>query len=149
VPASNRGLVELHVEAKELQTLFFQLKAMEGSLQVELRRGIREAAAPMVAAVKANASWSSRIPGAVSAKPSFTAKRAGVTIQVNAKAAPEARPLENQGKGGTFRHPVYGHRNNWVDQAARPFFFSAVERTTQAEIAMRAVMVRVAAKAGL
>lgn len=149
MPNSNRGLVELHVESRALMKLFAELKAMEGSLQVELRRGIREAAAPMVAAVKANASWSSRIPGAVKAKPAFTARRAGVTIQVNAGAAPEARPLENLGKGGMFRHPVYGNRQNWASQAARPFFFSALERSTEAEIAMHAVMARVAAKAGM
>lgn len=149
MPASNRGLVELHVESRDLQRLFAQAKAAEGSLQVELRRGIREAAAPMVAAVKANASWSSRIPSAVRAKPSFTARRAGVSIVVDAGRAPEARPLENGGKGGNFRHPVYGNTRNWVSQPARPFFFSAVERSAAAEIAMRAVMARVAAKLGV
>jgi hypothetical protein len=137
------------VQSQDLQKLFFELKAMEGSLQVELRRGIREAAVPMVQAVKANAGWSSRIPAAVTAKPSFTAKRASVTIQVNAGKAPEARPLEHGGAGGEFRHPVYGNRANWVPQPARPFFYSALSRSVEAEIAMRAVMARVAAKAGL
>jgi hypothetical protein len=142
------GAVTLHVQSRDLQKLFFELKAMEGNLQVELRRGIREAARPMVESVKRNAAWSTRIPDAVKAKPSFTVKRASVTIQVDARTAPEARPIEHGGETGTFRHPVYGSRENWADQPARPFFYPSVERTVESEIAMRAVMARVAAKAG-
>jgi hypothetical protein len=104
--------------------------------------------------VRRNASWSGRIPGAVRAQPFFTAKRAGVRIIVDAKAAPEARPLEHGGNGGEFRHPVFGGGNKtrdqwtWVEQPARPFFYAALERSVEIEIAMRAVMARVAAKLG-
>lgn len=125
-----------------------QLKAMEGNLQVELRRGVREAAGPMVAAVRANYGWSPRIAGAVRAKPSFRARGASVSIEVDAKRAPHARPIEHGGEGGTFRHPVYGNRNNWVDQQARPSFYPAVGRSVATEAAMRLVMERVALKAG-
>jgi hypothetical protein len=150
--AGQAGVVDLHVQSLDLQRLFVELKAMEGSLQVELRRGVREAATPAVRAVQASASWSSRIPGAVKAQPFFTAKRAGVRIVVDAKAAPEARPLEHQGKEGTFRHPVFaraGRPRVWVSQPARPFFYGQIERSVEVEIAMRAVMTRVAAKGGL
>jgi hypothetical protein len=142
-----RDAIRLHVESRDLQKLFYDLKAMEGNLQVELRRGIREAAKPMAEAVKRNASWSSRIPAAVSAKPSFTRKRAGVQIVVDKAKAPEGRPLEHGGEGGEFWHPVWGHRKPGAHQPARPFFYSSLERTVEAEIAMRAVMARVAAKA--
>jgi hypothetical protein len=147
--AGQAGAVELHVQSADLQKLFVELKAMQGSLQVELRRGIREAAIPAVRAVQASASWSSRIPGAVKAQPFFTAKRAGARIVVDAKQAPEAAPLDNHGQSGPFRHMVFGNRNNWVDQPARPFFEGKIERSVEVEMAMRSVMTRVAAKGGL
>jgi hypothetical protein len=147
--AGQAGAVDLHVQSADLQKLFVELKAMEGSLQVELRRGVREAALPAVRAVQRSASWSTRIPGAVKAQPFFTAKRAGVRIIVDAKQAPEGAPLEHGGQSGTFRHPVFGNRSNWVDQPARPFFYGQVERSVEVEMAMRAVMARVAAKGGM
>lgn len=151
------GDVILRVQSQDLQRLFADLKAAPGNLQVELRRGVREAAEPAAQSVRASAAWSSRIPGAVKAKPFFTAKRAGVTVVVDAGAAPEARPLEHGGRGGMFRHPVYwpggfaAHppASRIVDQPARPFFYAALERGVEMEIAMRAVMARVAAKLGM
>jgi hypothetical protein len=145
--ANGGGAVTLHVQSKDLQALFAAAKAAEGTLQVELRRGVREAALPAVRAVQEAASWSPRISAAVKAKPFFTAKRAGVTIVVDASRAPEARPLEHGGEGGTFRHPVYGTKT-WVDQPAQPFFYASIERSVEVEIAMRAVMARVAYKLG-
>ena len=141
--------VVLHVQSTDLRKLFLELKAMEGSLQVELRRGVREAAIPAVQSVKRASAWSSRIPDAVKAQPFFTAKRAGVRIIVDARKAPEGRPLEHGGQSGDFRHPVFGHKDRWVPQAARPFFYASVERSVEVEIAMRAVMARVAAKGGM
>jgi hypothetical protein len=143
--ASTRETIHLHVQSKDLQELFVRAKAAEGSLQVELRRAVTAAAGPMVEAVKQSAAWSSRIPAAVRAKPSFTAKRAGVSIVVDASKAPEGRPLEHGGAAGQFRHPVFGHRNNWVEQPARPFFYAALERSAATEVAMRAAMDRIAA----
>src|SRR6266704_2075748 len=129
------GAITLHVQSHDLQKLFFDLKAMEGNLQVELRRGIREAAQPMAEAVRRNSTWSSRIPSAVSVKPSFTAKRAGVRIVVDAGKAPEGRVLEHGGEGGEFWHPVWGHRKPGAYQSARPFFYLSLERSVEAEIA--------------
>lgn len=141
--------VILHVQSTDLRKLFLELKAMEGSLQVELRRGMREAALPAVQSVKRASAWSSRIPASVKAQPFFTAKRAGVRIIVDARTAPEGRPLEHGGNPGDFRHPVFGHKDRWVPQPSRPFFYASVERSVEVEIAMRAVMARVAAKGGM
>jgi hypothetical protein len=44
---------------------------------------------------------------------------------------------------------VFGNRENWVDQPARPFFYGQIERSVEVEMAMRAVMTRVAAKGGM
>lgn len=120
--------MQFEVTAPELRQLYVDLKGVEGNLRVELRHGITDAADGVVAAVVAAASWSTRIPGAVRAKPSFSAKSTGVSIVVDGKAAPEAKPLNNRGRPGEFRHPVHGdpaktrEQWTWWPQPARPFF---------------------------
>jgi hypothetical protein len=142
------GAIAFRVNSTDLEKLFVDLKAMEGNLQVELRRGIREASEPMARAVRANASWSSRIPDAVQVKPSFVAKGASVRIVVDASKAPEGRVLDHGGNAGTFKHPVWGHRDRWATQSAQPFFEPSFQNTSEAEAAMQRVMDRLAAKAG-
>ena len=145
------GPLAVHVDTAELRKLYVDLKGVEGNLRVELRRGIKKAADPLAQRVRANAGWSSRIPGAVKVKPSFTARGAGVSIVVDAKAAPEGAPLENKGRGGTFRHPVYGNRDVWATQTARPFFWAAVSSSgavSAVEQVIVQVMDAVAVKAG-
>lgn len=78
----------------------------------------------MVAQARANASWSSRIPGAIR----VAVLKRGVDIRVNRRRAPHARPYEAIGGNATFRHPVHGHRDRWVSQATRPFLDPAVEQ---------------------
>jgi hypothetical protein len=49
--------------------------------------------------------------------------------------------------GGTFRHPVFGDRGNWVEQRRYPFLRPAVEKTKrQAEDAMVNVLDEVSRK---
>jgi hypothetical protein len=66
--------------------------------------------------------------------PSFSQKRPGVSIVVSRARAPHARPYENLGLAGTVRHPVFGHRDRWVQQAARPSLFPAVRSTADAAL---------------
>lgn len=147
MPAQH-GPLEVTVTSKDLHQMYADLKNVEGNLRVELRKGIKAAAQPMVDRVKSSAGWSSRIPGAVSAKVSFSAKNASVSVQVNPKKAPEAAPLENGGKGGTFRHPVFGNTDVWVDQKAQAFFYTNAVKDADIEKAIGAVMDAVAKKAG-
>lgn len=95
----------------------------------ESRRAVRAAIVDATRGVRADAarraSWSSRIPGAITMRVSFTTAR--VEIRVNARRAPHARPYEGISGRTTFRHPVYGNRNVWVEQAARPFLRPAVD----------------------
>ena len=155
MPSRVSAKVEFHVESADLRKLYLDLKGFEGNLQVELRRGLREAGEGMAAAVRNEASWSSRIPGATKVVPSFAARGAGVSIQVDARKAPEARPLEHGGRAGAFRHPVYASSTEdrsrwaWASEPARPFFYAAIGgRTPAVEQRMRQVMTDVAAKAG-
>lgn len=51
--------------------------------------------------------------------------RSGLTVRVQAGAGEnhpgQAKAFENNGDAGTFRHPVFGNRDVWVDQDAHPF----------------------------
>jgi len=142
------GGVEVRVDSKDLAALFAAAKAAEGNIQVELRRGVKEAAKPVVASIKTQAGWSTRIPGAIKAKASFARKGASVTIVANAKVAPEAAPLEHGGQPGMFRHPVFGG-STWVSQPARPFFRAGAQAgTPAADAAMLHMMDDIARKLG-
>lgn len=93
------------------------LRNMSTEVRRSLRPTLERAAQPILAQAKANASWSSRIPGAIRLS---TLKR-GVEIRVSAKKAPHARPLEGIRGNRAFRHPVMGDRSVWVSQETRPF----------------------------
>lgn len=149
MPNSVAPALDIQFTSTDLHALYVDLKNVEGNLRVELRKGMTAVAKPIVAAVQREASWSTRIPGATKAKVSFAAKSAGVAITVNSKTAPEARPLENSGNSGSFRHPVFGDTTSWVSQPAQPFFWAGVKAAdTAIDKAMLAVMDAVAAKAG-
>jgi hypothetical protein len=50
-------------------------------------------------------------------------------VEVNAAKMPDgqkALPLYMDGAKAPWRHPVYGHRDNWVEQEAHPYFAGAV-----------------------
>lgn len=114
--------------ANSVQELVRELEDIPPALKKKLRPALRQAASPIVADAKARSSWSTRIPAAIRVSTSFRARRSGVSIVVNRKLAPHARPYENLGQPGIFRHPVFGNREVWVNQRARPFLFSAVFR---------------------
>ena len=124
-----RGELEVTFDPAEVRQLVKDLKQLEDGklITAELRRRLKAAAQPILRQVKANASWSSRIPGAVGIGTAFTAKRTGVFIKVNSKRAPHGRPLENNARPGHFRHPVFG-RDVWVSQPSRPFFFNETDK---------------------
>jgi hypothetical protein len=121
--------VEVKFDPAETRALVKDLKQIEGGKEITaaLRKNLKAAAGPIAADVKAGYGWSSRIPGAVSVGTSFSKKATGVFIKVNSKRAPHARPFENGGKSGTFRHRVFG-RDVWVSQAARPSIFPRTEK---------------------
>lgn len=111
---------------EELRALIRDLGKMPKELRAELRPMLRESAQKPLQEAKQRASWSSTIPAATKLSISFSAKRAGVTIRTSRIKAQHARPYENQGRFGTFRHRVFGH-NVWVNQQARPFLWPAAK----------------------
>lgn len=109
----------------QIDFLVEQLRNVPSKAKVAVRKAIVEATRSMRDDMARRASWSSRIPGAINVRASFAQAR--VEIRVAQRTAPHARPYEGVGGGGTFRHPVHGHRDHpWAEQATRPFFFPTV-----------------------
>jgi hypothetical protein len=117
----------MSVDRSQLQNLIRDLHEVPPAIRREFRPIVKKAAAPTLTRMKSNASWSTRIPGAITMRAANTT--AGVQFRTDAGRAPHARPIEHDGEPGTFRHPVYGNREVWRPQAARPFFYRAVEAT--------------------
>lgn len=111
----------------ELQRLIKDLGQLPPDLRKELRPALRKAAHPVLEEMRRNASWSSRIPSATKISTSLSGSRAGVSLRTNAARAPHARPYEHGGSAGNFRHPVFGDKERWVAQRARPYFFRSVD----------------------
>lgn len=123
---ARRGDVIVEVKFDRVQWARFQrdMRRMAPETNKELNKELKGLLRQdIVPAAKGHASWSSRIPGAI--KPQVTARKVG--LRVRSKNAPHARPYEGISQGATFRHPVFGNRNVWVTQAARPFLDPAVE----------------------
>lgn len=113
---------------EQLRALIEDLGKLPPDLRRELRPALQRGAQRMLDAMHSNASWSSRIPPATKLTSKLAGGNAGVSIIVNAKAAPHARVYENQGVNGFFRAPLFGDREHWYPHRARPFFKPAIDR---------------------
>lgn len=114
--------------ADEILRLINDMGKIPKDLKVKLRPGLREVGQIVRDRARVNASWSKKIPPATRVSVGFTKRNPGVAVQVNKNRAPSARPFEHQGRAGTFRHPVFGHRDRrWEEQRARPFLAKALE----------------------
>lgn len=112
----------------QLDQLVADLSKLPRAVRRELQPALERAARPIERDLKRRASWSSRIPDAVSVDASaggrLFGRAPGVRLRVDARKAPHARPLE--GMTGRLRHPVFGNREAWVGQPVRPFFAPAI-----------------------
>ncbi|GAA0347873.1 HK97 gp10 family phage protein [Actinoallomurus spadix] len=136
------------VDRSQLQALIRDLGQVPPAIRKELRPVVKQAAQPTLARMKSNASWSTRIPGAITMRAANTT--IGVRFRVNAGRAPHARPYENDGNQGTFRAPLWGDREHWYPHQARPFFYRAVEATAdQVRDALGDAVMDIAARHGL
>lgn len=130
---------------------FIALARDLGQVPAELRRRLgvtlRAAAAPIVADARARASFSTRIPGAITTSARFTGRRPGVTVRVSRAKAPHARAYEGLTRaGGTFRHPVFG-RDVWVERSTRPFLAPAARAGSEPVFAAVSAAVEESARA--
>jgi hypothetical protein len=102
------------------------LYRMPPATRRRLRRSFQQAGQAALSDAKSRASWSHRIPAAISGKSELSVDRIGYTLRASVANAPHARPYEGMGQGGKFRHPVFGHRDRWVTVATRPYLWPAV-----------------------
>lgn len=138
----------IHVEAPDLLQLKRDLAGVDKTLVAGLRKALKTAADPVKRLVQSNARFSQRIPKAVTIGTSFTKRLTGVYVRINARRAPHARPINNDDRAGTFRHPVHGNRDVWVTQQAVPLFAGVDRETHDVEGAVLDVMDKVARQAG-
>lgn len=121
------------VSCKELPILMKQLRQVDVALSKEAKKNIRRAERPAIQAMSQSAAAAGMMKASRAVKPAnrFTGKSATLSIKVDAKIAPNARPLDrgSQGSGGRYdRHPVFGASHwtragwHWVDQPLRKFF---------------------------
>ncbi len=129
---ATRGGLGVKVDPAAMGILARDLRALPVRMQARVRRALAEAGVDLAGRIRSNASWSSRIPNAVSVSSIVIAgKDIRTTVTVDGAKAPEAAPLENQGRPGRFRRPVYGYRDRIVEQDAHPFIAPAVLASTE------------------
>lgn len=149
--------LKVSVQANDLRRLSQALKAVDDkSLMRELRKGLRAAADPVAADARALAP-SPAVAKTVTVETAFTAKKAGVFISAKRNKMPsghEALPglfeMGSSGNARTFRHPLFGDKENWYEQDVRPFLQPALARhEAQVEAAIGELVNRTLAANGL
>lgn len=135
--------------ADEIRRLIDDMGKIPKDLKVKLRPELRAAGQIVRDRARFNAAWSKKIPPATRVSVGFTKRNPGVSVQVGKNRAPNARPFEHGGREGSFRHPVFGHRDRWVSQKARPFLYkAAAEEAPEAERRIAAAVDKVTRDAG-
>jgi hypothetical protein len=114
----------MSVDRSQLQALIGDLGELPPAFRKAARPHMLTAGRGVLELMRSHASWSSRIPSAISMTASSTA--IGVRFRTNAARAPHARPYEGI-SGDPFRAPLFGDREHWYPHAARPFFYRSVQ----------------------
>lgn len=114
--------------AEDVRKLINDLRKIGDGVGRNLGKEFKKAAGPVADQARSNASWSTRIPGAISVGVSSSRRFPGAQIKVAKGPAPHARLYEfgSGRRSASFRHPVYGNREVWVEQATRPFIRPAI-----------------------
>ena len=124
-------LVNLGVETSGLTKFRNAVKKADKPLAASLRAKLKTVGDVVAVKARSNASWSTKIPRSV--KVGVTAK--GVYVKAGGNAAPHAAGFESGG-----RHPVFGHRDRWVNMGTglggntnklRPFMLPALQASQQ------------------
>lgn len=116
----------------ELRDLAADCKRAAAGLQKDFFADLARGGEVVAVAARQNASsFPRKGDGSTRIADSVAVKRRGprVKVQAGGPDAPHAAPLENQGRRGVFRHPVFGNYDVWADQPARPFLAPAAEES--------------------
>lgn len=116
------------VQANGLAALARDLQSFAPKAAQEMMASLSIAGNLVAAEAKSEASWSSRIPGSI--KVTGKTVRSIAVKAGNVADAPHAYTFEAP-NGAPVRHPVFGRRDNWVEQAPRPFLRPALDNHTE------------------
>lgn len=121
-------MVGFELDATELKTFARNLRAADPVVARHFGNAMKGAGELVATEARRRADFSSRIPS------SIRVRRSGVNVTVIAggAAAPHAAALDHGGEPGSFRHPVFGDTEVWVDQPAEPFLEPAGEEKQEA-----------------
>ena len=115
--------ITVHIEG--LREFDRAMKRLTPEVQKQFRADLKKIAQDVASEAKGRASWSRRIPGAISA--TVTAKGAGVRL--SKKKAPHGGLYERGSSGNRrmVRHPLFGNTDFWFETPIRPFIEPAVQ----------------------
>lgn len=118
----SQSVTSVAIDTSGLKELASVLRRTDPAIKKEFYKGLRQAGHIVEEVAVFYSRWSGRIPS------SLVVRGSGLHVQVAARSsiAPDAAPFEHGGQEGTFRHPVYGNREVWVDQPAHPFLAPAL-----------------------
>lgn len=121
-----------NMDASSWEKFGTELKSTTPVLRFKFRPTVRHWAEVFVAESTARAAAipSKKPTGRIQRSFRIVGRGDNVVVYAGGPSAPEAAPLENDGKFGTFRHPVFGNREVWVAQKGRPFFTPAFRSVT-------------------
>lgn len=111
----------------ELRKFINEFEKFPADIRKEIRPMIRRVGSQALLATRSESAWSTKIPRATRLNISFSKKTAGAAITTNRFKAPNARPMENRGREGFFRHPVNADKTVWVRQRSRPYISKATQ----------------------
>lgn len=138
------------IEYESVSALATAFGRVPAEVAAALRPALLQAAQLVADQAKENASYSTRIPAAISVS-SRVSTNGGALVRVDSAQAPEARVLELGNAGSrnaaTFRHPVFG-TDTWVIQDTQPFLFPAVKQKKDEAVALIREAVISAARLG-
>ncbi len=112
-----------------------ELRAFDQRKEVvnEIRRELRKPLPELRKAVRANtsilpgglAAWVAKLT--ISVRLRDTGRTAGIRLKLSRKAGDgDKAELDKLDRHGRVRHPLYGNRGHWYDQAVPPGFFTKV-----------------------
>lgn len=108
-----------------------QLRATAPAVRKALNRDLRGYALVVAGQAKRNASWSAQIPKSIGV--TVTSRYAAVRVRGTLGPLYERG---GKGRGSTeWRHPLFGDRDHWYTQHARPFLAPAIASTEKTAIA--------------
>lgn len=129
----------------DLRRISRELRRMDNKeVTKRFRKELRAAVTPLVPVVRASirsipsrtgdGSLRAAMSRAVRVEVRTTGRDAGAAIRVDGRKMPaHMKSLPSMVEGRKrWRHPVFGHRDRWVQQPAKPYFYKVVRPAGQA-----------------